>query len=74
VNLGLKRVQAGDAGNTVIPTTTVLGLCFLEKTNSFDVAISYRENIAKKFKLLNISFEIFVTAGQNGSWASERSS
>lgn len=69
--LGLNRVQAGTPRDVVIPTTTVLGSRSFENTNSHNVAVSYRDVISKEFESLKLSYEIFITAGQNGSWAAK---
>lgn len=67
-DIGLKRVVVGSANNVVIPTTSVYGTF-----NSSSVA-SVRDHVRTKakeaFKARGFTSEIFVIAGENGTWGS----
>lgn len=68
--LGLHKAQANSAGGqTVIPTTTVLGDGFTG-TSATEVAQRVREQVRAAFTRRGLTSEIFVVAGWNGTWSS----
>lgn len=66
--LGLRKIHANSSGsNTVIPTTTVLGT--YNGTSSTQVAQFVRSQVQKAFSARKFKSEIFIVAGENGTWA-----
>jgi hypothetical protein len=66
--LGLKRVHVGSNGNAVIPTTSAMGT--FNSTSSDKAAVDIRTKVAAAFTARKFKAEIFVVAGENGTWAS----
>ncbi|MBG9792089.1 hypothetical protein ABD76_06050 [Paenibacillus dendritiformis] len=65
--LGLSRVQKNNLkGETVIPTTSVMGTYTGESSAS--VRDHVRAKIKETFKARGLKSEIFVVVGSNGTW------
>lgn len=66
--LGLVRVHKGKSKDVVIPTTSVMGT--YTGDGAAAVAQYVRDAVQAAFKARGLKSEVFVVAGENGSWAS----
>lgn len=66
--LKLFRVHKGTPSDAVIPTTSAMGN--YTGVDAAAVAQHVREAVRAAFKARGLRSEVFVVAGENGSWAS----
>lgn len=67
-SIGLKKVQAGNSGDVVIPTTSALGT--FTGADSPSVRDHVRAQVKAAFTRRKFKSEIFVAVGENGTWGS----